>query len=67
MQSWGYDQGGYQVQFLYRVTTPALTSEVNVTLMGLDNVDDSGIRQWYVKNVRPEGQIVMTDEGRRMS
>jgi hypothetical protein len=67
VQSWGYDQGGYQVQVLYRLTTPAMISEVLATVFGVDNADDSGARQWYIKNVQPNILPVMTDEGRRMA
>jgi hypothetical protein len=67
VQSWGYDQGGYQVQVLYRVTTPTMTSEVLATVFGVDNAEDSGARQWYIKNLQPNLQPSMSDDGRRMT
>ncbi len=66
VQSWGYDKGGYQVELVYRMTNPALTSEFVATVVGMDNVDESGAREWYVKNIRQNGSPVFTDEGRRM-
>ncbi len=67
VQSWGYDQGGYQIDVLYRVTTSAMTSEVLTTLLGVDNADETGARQWYIKNLQPSLQPKMTDEGRLMA
>jgi hypothetical protein len=67
VQSWGYEQDGYQVQVAYRVTTPAMTSEVVATVFGVENADDTGVRQWYVKNIQPNVQPVLTDEGQRMT
>ena len=66
VQSWGYDKGGYQVELVYRVTNPTLTSEFVATVVGMENVDESGAREWYVRNIRLNGQPVLTDEGLRM-
>ncbi len=66
VQSWGYDQGGYQVQILYRVTTHSMTSEFLATAFGVEN-EESGARQWYIKNIQPNAQPVLTDEGRSMT
>jgi hypothetical protein len=66
IQSWGYEQGGYQVQILYRVTTPSMTSEFLATAFGVEN-EESGARQWYIKNIQPNAQPMLTDEGRRMT
>ena len=66
IQSWGYEQGGYQVQILYRMTTPSMTSEFLVTAFGVEN-EESGARQWYIKNIQPNAQPLLTDEGRRMT
>jgi len=67
VQSWGYDQGGYQVQVLYRVTTPSMTSDVLATVFGVDNAEDSGGRQWFIKNLQPNVQPTMSDDGKRMT
>jgi hypothetical protein len=67
VQSWGYDKGAYQVELSYRVTTPAMTSEMLVTAFGVDNADESGERQWVVKDPRPLKDPVLSDEGVRMS
>jgi hypothetical protein len=67
VQSWSYEQSGYQVQVAYRVTTPAMISEVVATVFGVENADDTGARQWYIKNIQPNGQPVLTAEGRRMN
>jgi len=65
VQSWGYEQGSYQVQVAYRVTTPAMISEVSATVV--ENADNTGARQWYVKNIQPNVQPVLTPEGQRMT
>jgi hypothetical protein len=67
VQSRGYEQGGYQDQVAYRVTTPAMTSEVVATVFGVENADDSGARQWYIKNIQPNAQPVLTPEGQSMT
>lgn len=67
VQSWGYDQGGYQVALLYRVTSPAMISEVLTTVFGVESADEGGARQWYIKSIQPNAQAAMTDEGRRMN
>jgi hypothetical protein len=67
VQSWSYEQSGYQVQVAYRVTTPGMISEVVATVFGVENADDTGVRQWYIKNIQPNGQPVLTAEGRRMN
>ena len=64
VKDWGSTAGGYQVQLVYRVSTPFAASEVLVTVIGVE--DDSGGRQWYVKTPQMTAPPVLTEEGRRM-
>ncbi len=64
VQGWGYDRGGYTVTLEYRITTPAMDSEMVVTAVGSD--DENGDRQWYAQEPHPLKQPVFTEEGRRM-
>ena len=66
VKEWSYAAGGYQVQLAYRVSTPAMTSEMILTVVGVENTDTAGGRQWYVKNPQPTSSPEFTDAGQRM-
>ncbi len=63
VQGWGYEKKSYTVTLEYRVTTPAMDSEMVVTAVGED--DENGDRQWYAKEPQPLKQPVFTEEGTR--
>jgi hypothetical protein len=47
VEDWKYGAGGYQVQMLYRVTTPQAVANFVVSLQGKEGKGSEG-RQWYV-------------------
>jgi hypothetical protein len=66
VENWGYEPGGYKVQLAYRITSAAITTELQVTAVGVENVDDSGNRQWFVKDFQPRRQV-LTAQGTRIT
>ena len=58
--------GGYEVQLTYRVSTPYLSSEVVIPVVSVNNADDSGGRQWYVKTPQTASPAAISADGRRM-
>jgi hypothetical protein len=66
VQKWGYEGGGFQADLSYRVSTPCMTSDVAFTVVGTENPDDSGERQWTIKAPHLTNSPTLTEEGERM-
>jgi hypothetical protein len=67
VKEFSYDKGAYNIQLSYRLVTRAVTSDLVCTAVGVDSADESGTRQWYVRETIHAGAPVMTDEGERIT
>jgi hypothetical protein len=69
VEDWMYIGGGYQVNVLYRIHTPAITFDLGVTVLGKEGKRGQG-RQWFVDwnkiGMKSEPAPKMTPEGQKL-